>query len=159
MVDLGHPVDVERIDLFLGRQCSSYPRNFVILASLDGHSWKYVLRQKGTVPLESYLSDPRNPVFTIQFNPINARFLSIVLAGGGTECFWYIAEIKIYGSRGEPNSESRGLEYGVITQQYRKLFRYHHYEREKGNDTHDPELGAADYCNGNLPEHMGADPR
>lgn len=108
MIDLGRTCEVERIDLFLGQQCSGYPRNFVLLGSLDGRSWKYLQRQKGVVPLKSYLSDPRNPVFTIAFNRSKARFLSIVLTGGETECFWYIAEIKIYKPRGGENSGAQG---------------------------------------------------
>lgn len=99
VVDLRRPYEVKRIELFLGQRCSNYPHYFFVQMSLDGRHWDRTLSAKGVLPLESYLANPRNPVFTIRLKPVYARYIGIVINKSDMDYGWDIAEIKMYGTR------------------------------------------------------------
>lgn len=95
-VDMGRAYEVERIDLFLGKQCSCFPRYFYVQTSLDGLNWDRSPPLTGVLPLANYLANPLNPAFTINLRPVRARYIAIVLTEGVNVNALTISEIKIY---------------------------------------------------------------
>jgi len=72
-----------------GMEASRNTRDYTVLASLDGKSWKAVDVFKGNT---------RN-VTDVEFAPVKARFVKITIQNPGADSIARVADVEIYGRR------------------------------------------------------------
>lgn len=101
-VDLGATQDVCKIRIDLGKSRDDYPRKYVVEASLEGQEWKEAhsgIEVGGELFWEG--SHPRYMVkddwFNAVFPSVKARHIRIKLTGGHEQCWWTIAELRMFG--------------------------------------------------------------
>lgn len=88
-VDFGDPVRFNEIILDSQRSPHDWPRGLKVEVSLDGEDWQQVAF------FEDVSSHQRNGVFTVQFEPVTARFLRLTQTGQSERWYWSIHELLV----------------------------------------------------------------
>ena len=97
-VDLGGPRHVAAVVLCLGAYAGQYPRELILEASADAHTWTTVYT--GGTALETYdaaLRSPREIPITLPVVRDNVRFLRLRQTGRDPRAGWTIVELRVIG--------------------------------------------------------------
>jgi hypothetical protein len=98
LLDLGtnYP-KLTKLVMYLGNSWNDFPRNYKLEISRDGKTWNIIKNKgNGIIPLiKGLIESSKNLAVTVEFPPVDARYLKITQTGSDPVYYWSIHEVEV----------------------------------------------------------------